>query len=250
RVFRDVARISDHDGNGLADVSHLLDGDRIVGDWSLHNAWHWPDQIRDFLPGDDAANAGQRQRARDIELIDARMWVRRTQDRREAYAGNGREIVDEPRPPAQQRFILLARDRRADPPLRYGPDCFQQNAVTLECVTPARAARCFGCLIYRTWLGSLQTIMETSIDSHKPADAGHHHQPLTAPKRQERLARVARPLDRRAGTRLLSCPCRAAAGGEGQRRTRGGEPLCRRARPGLAWRRSRTATDVALRAIS
>jgi len=163
------------------------------------------------------------------------MRVRRTQDRREADAGNGREIVDEARPPAQQRFILLARDRRADPPPRYGPDCFQQNAVTLECVTPARAARCFGCVIYRTWPVSRQIIIDARIDSDKPADAGHHHhQPLTARKRQKGSPRVARPLDRRAGARVLSRPHRATNGGEGQRLARGSEPFCRRARPGLA----------------
>src|SRR5262245_63582576 len=98
------------------------------------------------------------------------MRVRRTQDRREANAGNGREVVDEPRAPAQQRFILLTRDRRADPPLRYGPDCFQQNAVHLESVTPARAARCFRCVIYRTWLVSRQIVIdnERAIAANRP----------------------------------------------------------------------------------
>jgi hypothetical protein len=55
----------------------------------------------------------------------------RTQDRCETHSGNWREIVDEARLSGQERLILFAGNRRADPSLQYGSGCFQQDAVHL-----------------------------------------------------------------------------------------------------------------------
>jgi hypothetical protein len=131
RVFRDVTRVRNYHGNGLADVSYPVDCDGIVGERSLHDARHRSNQIADVLAGDDAPNPWQVPRSREIDPSDPCVRMGRTQDRCKADSRNWREIVDKACLPGQERLIFLALNGRADPSLRHIPDCFQQNAVHL-----------------------------------------------------------------------------------------------------------------------
>jgi len=101
--------------------------------------------------GDDAPNPWQLPRSREIDPSDPRVRMGRTQDRCEADSRNWREIVDKARLPGQERRIFLALNGRADPSLRHGPDCFQQNAVHLgKALTSPLLAVSSRCMIYRT----------------------------------------------------------------------------------------------------
>jgi len=77
-VLRDIARIRNNHGNRLADISRLLDGDWVVSQRALDDARHRPDQIPDIRSSDDAPNARQFPRPREINSPDARVRMGRT----------------------------------------------------------------------------------------------------------------------------------------------------------------------------
>src|SRR6266516_1449613 len=149
-VFRDITRVRNHDGDRLADVACLIDGDRIVGEGGLHDARQRTDQSCDVLSSDDGPNAGDLQRSREINPADPRMRMGRTQDRRKADSGNWREIVYETRLPSQERLILFTRDSGADPSLRYGLDWFKQDRPHLDKRQRRPSIASSRCMIYRT----------------------------------------------------------------------------------------------------
>ena len=115
RVLGDIAVLGDDHRHRLADKAHLVDGDRVVGDGDLDDA---RDRARDrghLGARDDAGDARQGARLGGIDIHDARMRMRRAQDGGVLEVGHRLHVINELRPPAQERRVLFARDGLADP---------------------------------------------------------------------------------------------------------------------------------------
>src|SRR6266436_5025720 len=142
-VFRNVAAVGDHNGHRLADIAGAIDGNRVIGDWRLHDARHWSDKRGDILAGDDVADARQLQRVRNIDVDDTGVRMLRAENGGETDTSHRREVVNKARTPSEERLILFARHGRADPPARCDSDCRQQNTAHLLSAIPPSRFCCF-----------------------------------------------------------------------------------------------------------
>jgi len=93
------------------------------------------DELGDLLAGRNIPHAAQRAGARHIDLLDPGVRMRRAEDRGKAQARQRRQVVDEARPPGEQRLILLARSSRPDPRLGFRPGQFSRTRLQLTLLT-------------------------------------------------------------------------------------------------------------------
>ena len=117
-VLRRVERVGDHEGDGIADVPHdILGQDRIVRNLDVDVGNHARRRQRPEVGyiggGQHQPHARQRPHPRQIGNVEARMRVRRAQHHRMQRRVR-RDIGDVAPRPAQQRVVLLARERLAE----------------------------------------------------------------------------------------------------------------------------------------
>ena len=115
RVLGDVAVDGGHQYDRFADIAHLVHRDRKIVDRRAHRARQRVKLRDEFGARQDAVDAVQRQGSRNIDTLDARMGIRRTQDRHMPDTGYRRQIVDEARMTRQQRCVFQTRHRLPHP---------------------------------------------------------------------------------------------------------------------------------------
>ena len=123
RILGDVAIARQHDGHGLADIAHPIDGETPVLHRRLDRDGEGPRPAARILADDDAVDAGQRQRAFRIDREDLGMGRRGAQDRRVQGIPPYRLIVGETPGAAQQVGIFETADvtpRIGHRPVNFG----------------------------------------------------------------------------------------------------------------------------------
>ena len=115
RVFGDIAVLGHHHRHRLAHVAHLVDRAHVEFHARLDHARNRARHPGDLGAGDDADHACKLLGAARVDAEDLRVRVGRAQDRRVAQTRHRFEIVDEAPAAGEQRLILLAQDRLADP---------------------------------------------------------------------------------------------------------------------------------------
>ena len=149
RVLGEMAALRHHHRQGLADMAHLVLGERhlgaqVEGDAGDRRRRH---QQRPGLPvvaeivgGIDGDDAGALARGGDVDPADASMGDRAAQERHMHHARE-HDVVDEQRPAAQQPRILVALDRGAEISRRHGdtaPELFTGRKYGNECAPKSK----------------------------------------------------------------------------------------------------------------
>ena len=126
RVARDLARVGDDEGDGIADMPHLVGGQREArrhdhrrGRRHLGDARHRAEPLRrQIAGGEDATYPRQGARRTGIDAGNLGMGMRRAQHMAVELARRV-DIVDEPALAAQKACILEAGQRAPDLPVLH-----------------------------------------------------------------------------------------------------------------------------------
>ena len=122
RVAGELARLGDDRGDGLAEVAHLADRERVVPDLAAGVGGDLEERVgedRDLVARQRAVDPRQRERGADVDRADARVRVRRAHEMQVAHPVP-LDVVEEDALALDQAPVLLARDALADEPLLQG----------------------------------------------------------------------------------------------------------------------------------
>ena len=121
-VARELARLGDDRDDGLADVAHLADRERVVPDLAARVGGDLEERVgedRDLVAGQRPVHARLLERRADVDRDDARMRVRRAHEVDVAHPVP-LDVVEEDALTLDEAAVLLARDALPDEPLLQG----------------------------------------------------------------------------------------------------------------------------------
>ena len=122
RVAGELARLGDDGGDGLADVPHLADRERVVLDAAARRRGDLEERVgedRDLVARERAVDPGQLERGRDVDREDRACGVRRA-DEVEVAHPVPLDVVEEDALPLDEPPVLLPRDALPDEALLEG----------------------------------------------------------------------------------------------------------------------------------
>ena len=122
RVARELARLRDDGRDGLADVAHLPDRERVVLDLAAGVGGDLEERIgedRDLVARQRPVDARQLVRSAHVDRLDLRMRVRRADEVQVAHPVP-LDVVEEEPLPLHEAAILLPRHALADEALLQG----------------------------------------------------------------------------------------------------------------------------------
>src|SRR5439155_6125303 len=109
---RELARARDAGGDGVADVTHVADGERVVLDVRTGRSGELEERIgedRDLVSGQSPVDAVELERLRDVDRLDARMRIGRADEVDESHLVP-LDVVEEDALALHEPLVLLARD--------------------------------------------------------------------------------------------------------------------------------------------
>ena len=126
-VSGELARLGNDGRDGLADVAHLADRERVVLHASARLGGDLEERIgedRDLVAGQRPVDAGQLECGADVDGLDPRVRVRRAHEVEVAHPVP-LDVVEEDALPLDEPPVLLARDALPDEPLLEGRGLFR-----------------------------------------------------------------------------------------------------------------------------